>query len=270
VVVATKAVPQYTELKNPAEFFEIQERSADQAPANRFDDLGQIKDKRVNSEMKAGVHITPEDVSDTLQGLPIPMGLVGSALKVDEESAVGYFVRPGKRVDINWTSRSEKPTSRVLLRNVLVVSVGGQSAAKADQPTIQAQTVNVAVSRFCGSLLDLAAQHGKLKLFLSADQNQKGEMPEEDRAVSVDDLIGARPSVVATAPKSEKPTDPNRLPLTGFNVNEIEEKKRKEEAKVEEPIKPDWTVEVVYGAAAPKRFDFYKDGAPESKKPEPK
>ena len=127
VLVAKANVPKYTVLTEPEKFFEAKLRLKSEAPGSYFSDLKEIKDKRVNKEFKADVHISPEDVADKMSGLPIPDGFGSVGLAVTAKSAASYFVHPGDKVDIILTQKGEKATSMTILHEVLVLSVGDQT-----------------------------------------------------------------------------------------------------------------------------------------------
>jgi len=272
ILIANTSVPKYTVLTDPDKYFEAKWRLKSEAPGSYFSDLKEIKDKRVNKEFKADVHISPEDVADKMSGLPIPDGFGSAAIAVSAKSAVGYLVKPGDKVEVILTQKGDQATSATILTDVLVLSVGDQISAQGASATgtIQAQTVNLAVKSDQAQLVRLAETVGELSLFLQRD----GEKPNDTRqakVTTIDDLkragrqlnlTGTGPTVqptVTPAPTVD-PTkaDPAKLPF-GLNLAEIEKAKKAEEKEPEvKPIEPVWKVTVERGGAAPLVVPFYK------------
>ena len=73
VLIAKTKVPRYSIIKEPEKFFEV--RQVPKSAARSYlTDLNEVKNKRVNKEIKADVHISEEDVQKATAALPIPDG----------------------------------------------------------------------------------------------------------------------------------------------------------------------------------------------------
>jgi Flp pilus assembly protein CpaB len=281
VVVAKTKVPKLTHLKDPDKFFEVRQFPKAMAPKSYYSSLKEIKDKRVNRELKADVHISAEDVQDKNTGLPIPDGFGAVGVKITAVSAASYFVTPGDRVDIMLTQRGENANCSTILRDMLVLSVGErvQRPEDANSGVMQAQTVTIAVKADEAKTIRLAETVGDLS-FVLRKEGEKAEF-STDTVVTRDFLkragrgLGTSP---LTAPPPEE--DPGKLPF-GLDLTAIQ--KKVDDGNPEtppEPIKPSWTVTVEKGALPPEQIHLYKrpDGGfgrdpgqaekPEAKKPE--
>jgi len=265
ILVAKLPVPKYTILNEPEKYFEIKSRLKTESPGSYFSDLREIKDKRVNKEFKAEVHISPEDVIDKMNGLPIPEGYGSIGLPVTSKSAVSFFVNPGDKVDIILTQKGEQANSRTILNDVLVLSVGDQLSKTGASPSgvIQAQTVNVAVKSDQAQLIRLAEGEGELSLFLRRD-GEKGGDNRNEKVTTREDL--KRLQNPGLNLPTEKPTPPaattesTKLPF-GLTLDDVEKAAKKTDPTKEvtpEPVKPAWTIVVELGANAKRRVDFYK------------
>jgi Flp pilus assembly protein CpaB len=254
VLVAKARVTKYTVLKEPEKFFEQREMPKAIAPKSFFSDLAEIKDKRVNKEFKADVHISPEDVADRLSGLPIPDGFGSVGLKVTAASSVSFFVTPGDKVDVIWTQRGDNPSSRTMLRDVLVLSVGEKTTKPGEQDSsvMQAQTVNLAVTAKDAAKIALAEEHGQLRLRLL----KEGDPRETDSSsISLSDL------------KIDSGSDskPHLSP-----VAQKEPQKKPDPKEEEKPAGPAWTLEIKEGNRDSRRVSFWADGRSFEPAPAPK
>jgi pilus assembly protein CpaB len=173
VLTAKKKVPKGTVLKNPKEFFDGVRKPKAEAPAQYFRDYNDIRDKKLNKEIKQGVHITPDDVADRGQAvLDIPDGMGAIALKITAVSGTGFYIKPGNKVDVILTTRGENAESKTILRDVLVLAVGDQPQGSEDpnaRATIHAQTVTVALTSEDAQLVRVAEITGDLSLMLRKD-----------------------------------------------------------------------------------------------------
>jgi Flp pilus assembly protein CpaB len=301
ILVARTKVPKFTLMKDPDKFFEQKWRLKTDLPTSGyFSDPKEILGKRINREIKADVHISPEDVAEhTNNSLPTPDGFGSIAIRVTAASAVGFFVAPGDKVDIVLTQRGEQASASTILREVLVLAVADKTARIEGEPgqpngVIPAQTVVIAVKPDAGMLVKLAETEGELSLVLRKD-GDKSEW-KADRIYTKEDLkrAGRDSSFVSvpTTPLTEEPrtTEPKTTePKTTLPFGLPLEALKKPGDKVEpeekvEPIKPKWEVTIEYGNAPAQRIPYFEkpDGsltreggepvaakAPE-KKPEPK
>jgi Flp pilus assembly protein CpaB len=265
ILVAKTKVPKYTLLKDPEKFFDRKERLREDLPAGGyFGDFKEIQGKKVNREIKADVHIAPEDVQDHMNNtLPIPDGYGSIAIKVTAASAVSYFVAPGDKVDIVLTQRGENASAATIGRDVLVLAVADKIVRQEEggQPTgvIPAQTVAIAVKPKEGMLIKLAEGEGELSLVLRKE-NDKSDW-NASGIVTRDDLksIANRGGSFVTTPKPEEEPKTVETPKTlPFGLPMEALKKPEEPEEKVEPIKPKWEVVVEYGNAPSLKIPYYE------------
>lgn len=277
ILVAKIKVPKYQKLSEPEKFFEVKERSKSEAPKSYLSRLEDVKGKRVNKEIKAEVHISPEDVVDKLNtALPVPEGYGAIGVKINAASAVSFFVTPGDKVDIILTQKGDNASALTILRDVLVLSVGKRTTppdgSKETDGTMEASTVTVAVHNDEAQLIRVAETQGDLSLFLKKDDGDTSD-DRAARKITVKDLErAARNQEGKEQPVVTKPeVDPNKLPFD-LKLDEIEKagKKEEPEVKVELP-KPVHTIVVRYENGPPQRFDYYlqPDGSVTREVPKP-
>jgi Flp pilus assembly protein CpaB len=256
IVVATKNVPKLTVLKDPAQFFEIRQRTKSEAPEQYFGTLEEIKDKRLTREVTKDSHLSPDDISaKALTALPIPDGYGGISLRITATSAVGYFVFPGDKVDIILVERGEQPSSQTILRDVLVLSVG-TAVVKAEDGAVSAQqanNINVALKSDEAQLVKLAESVGELSLFLRREGDESMELG------GVTTLESLKRAVAKVARKNLEKTDELPFGTSEWVGPALKEPETKTEPVVTpEPVKPEWTVTIRVGDDV-KKVDFFKD-----------
>ena len=292
ILVAKTKVPRGTLLKDPEKYFELKDRRKADAPQSYFTDFAQIKDKRMKKDVKADVHISPEDLLDkNTTALLIPDGHGAIGLTVTAASAASFFVYPGDKVDIILTRHGPEFTSQTILRDVLVLTVGASAIRPdGDGPSgaMQANTVTVALKPEDAQKVRLAEKLGELSLLL---RKEGDELQASARVTRPDDLLrsGSVPTALPTQPEPKGGEDELPVGLKPKDLKELEKPKTVEtkepktvetkepEEKVEE-IKPDHTLTVHPGAGAPVKFHYYKqpdgrltrDDGSEARKPEKK
>lgn len=105
-------------------------------------------------------------------------GMRAFTLKVDVASGVSGFLRPGDKIDVYWTGRSERGTiSRLILDGIDLIAI--DQLADADRSkSIVARTVTVSVSPEYVAALAQAQATGKLQLSLRGigDDAESGEV----------------------------------------------------------------------------------------------
>jgi pilus assembly protein CpaB len=153
--------------------------------------------------IQAGQVIMAGDVAkgaDAHPGLSVlvPDGMRAVALRVNDEIAVGNFVSPGDRVDIqvvfsakqaaqlhDGASVAPSTEAHVLLQDIEVLSAGETLMATNDGRAIRMQTITVSVKPRDAQLLAVAKETGSFYLAL---RNPTDRGTTELPAVSADDL----------------------------------------------------------------------------------
>lgn len=151
----------------------------------------------------------------------VPPGYRAVALRVNDEIAVGNFVRPNDRVDIQLVlpggllasargespGRVAQPESSILLQNVLVLSTGETLASIEGKTAIRMHNITVAVSSEDALLLALAKETGKFYLALRHPADEVGAAAQRFR---VSDLL--EPQTGATVDAQPIETDSFAIP----------------------------------------------------------
>jgi Flp pilus assembly protein CpaB len=137
-------------------------------PGTFINDPKALNGKRLNKTLRKADHFTEGDLT-TNQGIALPKGRTGKALKVAPESCAGGLVLPGSRVHVVLSEATPNGTKRsaIIMKEMLVVAVNtdtdrpeGTNAIK--QPT----TITLAVTPKQGAQLSLAEKRGDLSLLL--------------------------------------------------------------------------------------------------------
>lgn len=109
----------------------------------------------------------------------IPEGMRAVSVRVDDVIGVAGFIQPGDRVDIIATVQKgiykENPSSRLLLQNVEVISVGekirmpkGADTSKKKPKPVKVKVATVLVEPIAAEKLALTAQIGKILMVMRA------------------------------------------------------------------------------------------------------
>ncbi len=150
LVVAKKAIPQWTPIKNPEEFFELRKWKEQDAPQNAVTDIKLLKDRVVLKDIEADKPVSETMLQDKnkvgLEGMLAPKSR-GMAIVVNAASTAGGFVQPGSKVDIVHTTRSSGGAdTKMVLENVLVRAVDQQPVRPEDRASMIPTTVTLELS----------------------------------------------------------------------------------------------------------------------------
>jgi len=150
LVVAKKAVSQWTPIKNPEELFELKEWPEADAPQNPILDMKDLKDRVVLKDIDADKPVSMSMLQDKskvgLEGMLDPKSR-GMAIVVNAASTAGGFVLSGSKVDIVHTTRgSAGVDTKLILENVLVRAVDQQPVRPEDRASQVPTTVTLQLS----------------------------------------------------------------------------------------------------------------------------
>jgi pilus assembly protein CpaB len=264
ILVTKTKVPKGTVLKEPEKFFEIKERSkADEPKEKYFTEFAQLKDKRLKKELKAEVHVSPEDLQDrTTTTLDTPPGYGALGLRANPALLAGNQVWPGDKVDIILTQRgATKVSARTVLKDVQILAVGDRTNRESEGAP-QGNTVTVALLPEDAQKVRVAETLGELSLWLHGSDE---EVKHSTRVVTEDDVLrGGQGNEPKEPPVVVAQPEPDRLPL-GLSLPEVEQiaaaqKKAKEPVVAEEepPVKqPSWTLTIYPGFDPPIQQHYY-------------
>jgi Flp pilus assembly protein CpaB len=210
VVVAKQRVSAWVQIKDPDKYFALKEIPEMAAPKKALKALEELKDQRLSKPVGEDEYMTQDHlVNKDMAGLEValPVGTLAMAIKVNAESLVGGFVRPSSRVDIVWASRGggTDANAKIILQDMLVLSVDTTAVRDPGQPTIIGSTVTLAVKPEEGMRLALAQNTGELRLALRGmGDTERRRLPaarlgDLDRP-SIGDSVGEDTQVAATAP----------------------------------------------------------------------
>lgn len=191
VVVASKTIPVASEITEHMVTTARTARSL--VPRSSFSKPQQVIGRVTKMAVAKGLPVLASMLAPvgTSPGMPsrIPDGYRAVSVKVDEESQVGGFLKPGCRVDVAavLTVRAARRTqtiSRVILQDVEVAAVG-QSLSGDQSGANLSRSVTLLVKPQDVPKLHLAASKGKIRLAMrnQLDQSQGGFASMSERAL---------------------------------------------------------------------------------------
>src|SRR5262249_22094983 len=136
VLVAKKNLDMGTFVKNPQDLFEEKLFAKGDEPKNAVVAFEVLKVKYLKRSLRAGDHVTPDDLTDNGNGInwQLPEGHRAIGIRVNTEGiAGGWASLPGSRVDIISTVRrssDDDSFSQVLLSDVLVLAADGSNRTR--------------------------------------------------------------------------------------------------------------------------------------------
>jgi len=185
------------------------------APAGSLSDLRSAVDAVALSALPAGqivlqnTILAPGDTTKPGLSVLIPEGMRAVALRVNDEVAVGNFLRADDLVDIQLVlantalgpteegGNPERRESRVVLQALRVLSVGEALTEEAGDRAIRMQNLTVAVTSEQALVLAVAKQSGSFYLAL---RNPTDTAEQQVKPVRLEDLTGAaRPEPAASS-----------------------------------------------------------------------
>ena len=128
VLVAKVKVGQWTQIKNPDDMFELEERPKADVPRNAVATVESTKDHVLAKTMEKGDVLVSEYLTNKEKAgmdVMLPPGKRAVAVRTTQESVAGGFVLPDSHVDVVHTIRrgDRGPESRIILQGVKVLAV---------------------------------------------------------------------------------------------------------------------------------------------------
>jgi len=173
-VVAREAIPVGVELKES--MLSVAKTSRGLAPKGIFHSVKDLVGRVTKMQIARGVPVIEEMLAPpgTPPGMAslLPPGYRAVAVRVDEFTSVGGFLRPGCRVDVAavMTVRrrraSPETISKVILQNVLVGAVGQSLTDEGETGANLSRSVTLIVKPEEVPILHLAATRGRIRLAL--------------------------------------------------------------------------------------------------------
>lgn len=175
--------------------FALKEVAKDLAPARHFSDGKEVMERVTSMIIPKDMPILPTMLSPvgTSPGLgaKIPNGMRAVAVKVDEWSGVGGWIKPGVRVDLSAVfsvkeagGRKNKSISKIILQNIEVAAVGATMGSNPQEPgATVSRSVTLIVKPKDVSRIHLASTKGKVSLAMRSsidDEHVKVGIEDED------------------------------------------------------------------------------------------
>ncbi|MBN1341197.1 MAG: Flp pilus assembly protein CpaB [Phycisphaerae bacterium] len=192
VVMATTDIPQG--IKVAETMFKVKQVAKDVAPARRFSKSEEILDRVTCMMVPKDMPIMPTMLAPvgTAPGLgaKIPDGMRAVAVKVDEWSAVGGWLKPGVHVDVAAVfsvkvENKTKTISKIILQNIEVAAVGATMGQNPQETGANvSRSVTLIVEPDDVAKLHLAVSKGKISLAMRNsldDQNERVSAEDEDQ-----------------------------------------------------------------------------------------
>jgi pilus assembly protein CpaB len=170
LVVAKKAVTQWSMIKNPDEMFEVREWAESEAPSGFVTDIKDLKDRQALKDIEQDKPVTASMLVDKnklgMEALLAPKTR-GVAINVNVASAVAGFIQPGSKVDIVHSARSgNNADAKMVLENVLVRAVDQQPVRPEDKAAMIPTTVTLQLTPEQSLKLCAYTSGGNLTLLL--------------------------------------------------------------------------------------------------------
>jgi pilus assembly protein CpaB len=222
VVVAAAELPVGLELQ--AEHLRVVRWPAASRPDGAFGDPAELVGKVVGSRIYPLEPILPARLSGGPGGglsSLLPPGMRAVAVRVDDVVGVAGFIHPGDSVDVIVTLRPDggraATSSKVILQNIRVLAVGGETDGEARSTALPGRKRQGAAAAAVATLqvnadqserLALAAAQGKLLLTLRSAADAD-EVLVATKGMTPDTLLGLAPKPPpgpspAPAPKATK------------------------------------------------------------------
>ena len=189
LLVAKKAIPQWTPIKNPGEFFEQREWAESDAPQGAVTEMKDLQDRVVLKDIAENTPVAINMLQDKskvgLEGMLAPKTR-GIAITVNAATTAGGFVQPGSHVDVVHTVRAQGTSdSKMILENVLVRAVDQQPVRPEDKASMIPATVTLELSPEQALKLCQYKEGGSLTLLLRPfGDNTKLEADKGDVALN--------------------------------------------------------------------------------------
>lgn len=174
VVIAQETIPMGVEIK--PNMLSVSKAVRALAPQGSFEEPVKLKGRVARSQIPKGVPVIEEMLAapGTPAGMAslVPAGYRAVAVRVDEFTSVGGFIKPGCRVDVAAvmnvrTDKGSETISRVILQDVTVGAVGQSLTGEGDTSAANiSRSVTLLVKPEEVPVLNLAATQGQIRLAL--------------------------------------------------------------------------------------------------------
>lgn len=216
VVAAAKYIPSYTRLeKEMLKTIEI--------PKKMINNANIFKVEEVEGKITLVPFIEDEPILENKLSrkgnelnVMISTGLRATSVAVDEESGIGYMIRPGDYVDVLLTFQDFDTTfgkgvlkTATILQDVKVIAIGSQFSL--DKKNVTYSSITLALTPEEAELLTFAKEKGKISFTLRALGDRT---KEKIKQVSFVDLL-------QQIKRNEKQNIIKQTPKNNINLDEI-------------------------------------------------
>lgn len=188
VVIAKTEIP--VGMAVTPDMVKVSKASKGGLPSRYYDTAEEVTGRVARYTMLPGVVVQPTMLAPegTVPGLgvKIPDGYRAVAVKVDEFSSVGGFLKPGSRVDVIAVlnvkkNRKTETITKIILQNIEVAAVGQQLDDQSDSNSNNAlsRSVTLLVRPKEASELHLAATKGNIRLAMRSYKDQVATKAED-------------------------------------------------------------------------------------------
>ncbi len=251
VVVAQQTIPMGVEIKSG--MLSVAKASRALSPQGSVSDPVKLVGRVVRTQIPKGVPVIEEMLAapGTPAGMSslVPSGYRAVAVRVDEYTSVGGFLKPGCRVDVAAVMNVRTPgagsqtISRVILQDVTVGAVGQSLTGEDDTKAASvSRSVTLLVKPEEVPVLNLAATQGQIRLAL---RHYEDNASQAANIATQDQLIGRKKT-------DEKETFLSRLAQLLQRPQQDSADKGEHKAKVQPkpvPVTGPYTMTVISGNA---------------------
>jgi pilus assembly protein CpaB len=193
-MVAVMAKPQAWGTTLAADMMKMVPYPNESLPAGHFTSVDNLKGRVLLANLIANEPI----LESKLAPIEVTTGGVAAvtdpskramAVKVDEVVGVAGFVNPGNRVDVLVSLRSDPPTTKIVVQNVLVLAIGSDIERHGkEQEARPVKVITLEVTPEEAEKLALATHQGKVTLAL---RNQLNAEPILTKGETVKSLLAS-------------------------------------------------------------------------------
>lgn len=237
VVVAQQLIPMGAEIK--PNMLSLAKTNKALAPQGAVDDPKKLAGRVVRTQIPRGVPVIEEMLAapGTPAGMAslVPSGYRAVAVKVDEDSSVGGFLKPGCRVDVAAVLCIRSPSgsetiSKVILQDVTIGAVGQSLTGEGDTSAASlSRSVTLLVKPEEVAMLHLAATQGKIRLAMRHYED-----------------IGAGKTQIAREGEldPDRPSEQNKKKEDGGFLSGLAKLFQREQPRTGEAPKPAWAAQL--------------------------
>lgn len=169
-----------------------------QVPSGAIRDVNELKTLYAKNDLPAGIPLQKKHLTTQPHriGLSVSPGNRAVAINIDAQTAIEYHVEPGTHVDVVLTyhDAQRELTSKVIVQNARVLSLGGDTARNSDQSKMfqnnrsrqRSKTVTLDVAPEDALKITTSMQLGKLSLMMRSMDDEEALIKTELPKAAID------------------------------------------------------------------------------------